>query len=70
MSLYTYSNISPPERVLIFGHLSDRDSTALLKAIAKSLQEGGIQVQHIIFTTFEEGQGGTTAIGINHKPFT
>ena len=57
------SNATPLTRILIFSHLSERDGVALLKCIAKTLQEGGIQIQHVILSTYEENQDGSVRIG-------
>jgi folylpolyglutamate synthase len=60
---------SDQERILIFSNKSDRDSFALLNAIAKALQYRNIKMQHVIFTTFKERQDGTTTIGMLIPPF-
>ncbi|KAG0650070.1 Folylpoly-gamma-glutamate synthetase [Hyphodiscus hymeniophilus] len=52
-----------PVRILIFAHNSDRDKTALLQSVADTLKLSSIQVQHVIFTTFEERHDGMTSIG-------
>lgn len=60
------SNIEPsayPTRVLVFGHRSDRNKTALIRSIVETLKDSGIYIQHVIFTTFEERRDGTTSIG-------
>ena len=54
---------TPPIRVLIFSHFSERDGAALLRCIAKCLQENTIQIQHVILTSYDERRNGTTRIG-------
>ncbi|KAL9119008.1 MAG: hypothetical protein Q9187_004435, partial [Circinaria calcarea] len=41
-------------------HISQRDGGALLKCIAQALQEDGVGVQHVIFSTYKKTQDGTT----------
>ena len=48
---------TPPTRVLIYAHISDRDGDAMLDRLLRSLT---VQVQHVIFTTYNE-QGATDA---------
>ena len=54
-----YSTNMPLTRILIFSQLSERDGTAILRCAAKTLQESGLQIQHVILTTYEERQDGT-----------
>lgn len=67
------SKILPVTRILIFSHVSERDGAAILKGVARGLQESGMQIQHVILSTYEERQDGT--VGINQcsnppkKPF-
>ncbi|KAL8821427.1 MAG: hypothetical protein Q9223_000530 [Gallowayella weberi] len=44
------------------GHISERDGAALLKNVAKALHKGGLQIQHVILSTYEERQDGTVSI--------
>ena len=53
-----------PTRILIFSHFSERDGTALLRCIAKSLQDSNIQMQHVILSTYDERRDGRSRIGI------
>ena len=48
------SDNNPPARVLIFSHQSFRDGAALLNCIKESLQECGVQMQHVIFAALEK----------------
>ncbi|KAL8856796.1 MAG: hypothetical protein Q9178_006633 [Gyalolechia marmorata] len=51
------SRTSPPcTRILIFSHISQRDGAALLKGVAEALRRGGLQIQHVILSTYEEQQ--------------
>ncbi|KAL9119551.1 MAG: hypothetical protein Q9187_003896 [Circinaria calcarea] len=61
------SNSSPLARILIFAHFSDRDRTALLKCVARSLQDSGIRAQHVIFSTYDERQDGVVRIGMAQR---
>jgi len=54
---------STATHVLIFSQFSTRDGTALLRSIAKSLQDNNIQMQYVIFTTYDERRDGQTRIG-------
>ncbi|MCJ1399172.1 hypothetical protein MMC11_002374 [Xylographa trunciseda] len=58
-SLEMQSQTPSLARILIFAHNSQRDGSALLKAVAASLQEGGIHLDHVIFTTYEVRQNET-----------
>ena len=62
--LTTSRNLVPPTRILIFSHFSERDGTALLRCIAKSLRDSNLQIQHVIFSTYDERRDGRTRIGI------
>ena len=44
-------------RILIFSHASERDEQALVKEIAMSLQDNGVQLHHVIFCKMEESKG-------------
>lgn len=58
------SNTSPPcTRVLIFSHISVRDGAALLKGVAQALHRGGVQIQHVILSTYEQQQDGAASMG-------
>ncbi|KAL2045242.1 hypothetical protein N7G274_002325 [Stereocaulon virgatum] len=46
------------QRILIFSQISDRDGASLLKIIAKTLQERGILIHHLILTTYHERLDG------------
>ncbi|KAI4282731.1 MAG: hypothetical protein L6R38_002735 [Xanthoria sp. 2 TBL-2021] len=57
------SSTSPPcTRVLIFSHISERDGAALLKGVAETLHRGGLQIQHVILSTYEERQDGAVSM--------
>ena len=58
------SDTTGSTHILIFSHFSARDGTALLRCIAKSLQDYNIQMQHVIFTSDDENRDGRTRIGI------
>lgn len=61
------TNVSDSERVLpsilIFSNLSERDGIGLLRHAATSLQEKGVLIKHVIFTTYNERRDGQTRIG-------
>ena len=57
------------QRILIFSHISDRDGASLLKIIAKTLQERGILIQHLILSTYYERLDGTSPPGSAHRTF-
>jgi len=59
-----FSITSPPTRILIFSNISARDGAALLNCIARSLRDGGIQIQHVILSTYEEREDGSVRIGM------
>ena len=59
-----FSTNIPLTRILIFSQLSERDGTAILRCAAKTLQESGLQIQHVILTTYEERQDGTIDISM------
>ena len=63
------SRTSPPcTRVLIFSHISERDGAALLKGVAEALHRGGLQIQHVILSTYQEQQDGAASMGTaNHQ---
>ena len=63
--LFVSRNIVPT-RILIFSHFSERDGAALLRCIAKSLQDSNLQIQHVILSTYSERRDGKTRIGIVH----
>jgi folylpolyglutamate synthase len=45
----------PVARTLIFSHINEtRDAVALLRSLAHSLKESGVQVDHVIFSTYDE----------------
>ncbi|KAJ5950463.1 Mur ligase C-terminal [Penicillium vulpinum] len=50
-------------RVLIFSHFSEeRDGVALVQCLAHSLSEHNAKPDHVIFTTYQEREDGTTRI--------
>ena len=57
------SSTTSVPRILIFSHISDRDGAALLRSIAKTLQERGILIQHLILSTYDERLDGSTPPG-------
>lgn len=59
-----FSTNMPLTRILIFSQLSERDGTAILRCAAKTLRESGLQIQHVILTTYEERQDGTIDISM------
>ncbi|KAI9736733.1 MAG: hypothetical protein M1834_000937 [Cirrosporium novae-zelandiae] len=59
------SGLFPRTRILIFSNFSERDGVALLSCIAKSLRENRMQLQHVIFSTYDERQDGITRIDKN-----
>ena len=63
------SRTLPYTRILIFSHISERDGAALLKGLAKALQRNGLQIKHVILSTYEERQDGAVSIGITHGRF-
>lgn len=63
------SRTQPYTRILIFSHISERDGAALLKDLAKALQRDGLQIKHVILSTYEERQDGAVSIGITHGRF-
>ncbi|KAH6670181.1 folylpolyglutamate synthase [Halenospora varia] len=54
-------------RILIFSQFSTRDGTRLLRSIAESLRDKNIQMQYVIFTTYDERRDGHTRIDRNLK---
>lgn len=44
-------------RILIFGHNSRRDLVALVRSIAKPLQDNDMQIQHVIFCKLDQSRG-------------
>lgn len=60
------SEIPPCTRILIFSHISERDGAALLKGVAEALHRGGLQLQHVILSTYEERQDGAVSMGTAH----
>jgi folylpolyglutamate synthase len=65
--LTSCSNVVAPTRILIFSQFSTRSGTALLRSIAESLQHNDIQMQYVIFTTYDERRDGQTRIGICYR---
>jgi len=49
--------------VLIFSHISERDGAAILRTVAKTLQENDVSVDHLVITTYEERLDGTQDLG-------
>lgn len=60
------SSTTSNPRILIFSHISDRDGAGLLRLIAKTLQERGILMQHLILSTYDERLDGGTPPGGAH----
>lgn len=58
------SRTPPHTRILIFSHISERDGAALLKGFAEALQKSGLQIQHVILSTYDERQDGSVSVGI------
>ncbi|KAJ5594687.1 folylpolyglutamate synthase, partial [Penicillium hispanicum] len=53
----------PRSRVLIFSHCSDqRDGEDLLESLSRALSEHDAKPDHVIFTTYQEREDGTTRI--------
>ena len=50
-------------RVLIFSHISERDGAAILQALAKTLRENDVLMDHLIISTYEERLDGTKGSG-------
>ncbi|KKZ63275.1 folylpolyglutamate synthase [[Emmonsia] crescens] len=51
-------------RVLIFSHFSeDRDGSDLVECLAHSLLKHNVSPDYVIFTTYQESEGGSTRIG-------
>lgn len=51
-------------RVLIFSHFSEqRDGVALVECLARALSEYNAKPDHVIFTTYQEREDGSTRIG-------
>ena len=64
------SRTNPPcPRILIFSHISERDGAALLKGVAEALHRGGLQIQHVILSTYEEQQDGAASMGTADQQF-
>ncbi|KUL81630.1 hypothetical protein ZTR_09654 [Talaromyces verruculosus] len=60
----TSARNSRKHRVLIFSHFSEeRDGVALVKCLAHTLSEHGAMPDHVIFTTYQERDDGSTRIG-------
>ncbi|KAL8969056.1 MAG: hypothetical protein Q9197_004549, partial [Variospora fuerteventurae] len=53
-------------RILIFSHISERDGAAILKGVAETLHRAGLQINHVILSTYEERQqdGGGAAVSM------
>lgn len=49
--------------MLVFSHISERDGAAILRTIAKTLQENYVSVDYLIITTYEERLDGTQDLG-------
>lgn len=50
--------------ILIFSQVSERDGAALLRTLVESLQERTCEMDHVIFSSYEERQDGTTRTGM------
>lgn len=56
-------------RVLIFSHFSEeRDGVDLLECLARALSEHNANPDHVIFTTYQERDDGSTRIGEKVSP--
>ncbi|KAI9726530.1 MAG: hypothetical protein M1834_009017 [Cirrosporium novae-zelandiae] len=54
------SNSASVPRALIFSQISDqRNGSAVLECLANSLQQNGIRMQHVVFTTYKQTQDST-----------
>ncbi|KAJ9492021.1 hypothetical protein VN97_g1183 [Penicillium thymicola] len=56
-----------PLRIIIFSHFSDRDGVELLRVIKESLDREGLEIKHLILTTYNERQERQTRIDRNLK---
>ena len=50
--------------ILIFSQVSERDGAGLLKILVESLQECTCEIDHVIFSSYEERQDGTIRTGM------
>ena len=46
-------------RIVVFSHLSTRDGPKLVRHLAESLKKSGMQIQHVIFSTYSRKPGST-----------
>jgi hypothetical protein len=65
MLTFTSEN-SLPTRILIFSQDSFRDTPVLLRSIAESFEESGIQMEHVIFVPVGEEGREAARHGITH----
>lgn len=65
MFVFFFANLCQSRyRVLIFSHFSEeRDGIELLKCLAYALPKHDAKPDHVIFTTYDEREDGTTRIG-------
>jgi folylpolyglutamate synthase len=49
------------QRILIFSHINElRNAAELLTNLGKALQSHDASVEHVIFSTYDESEGGTS----------
>jgi folylpolyglutamate synthase len=60
----TSSNTLSLPRTLFFSHIAEEDGTSVLTSMAKALRERNIEIQYVIFSTYDERKDGTFRIGI------
>jgi folylpolyglutamate synthase len=62
-------------RILIFSHINElRDAGGLLDSLAQAMKNLGLQIAHVIFTTYDESEESTslrepTNPGVFHRPW-
>jgi hypothetical protein len=54
-------------RTVIFSHFSDRDGMEILRIIKESLDSEGLEIEHMIFTTYAERKDRQAMIGMHVK---
>jgi hypothetical protein len=50
--------------MVIFSHFSDRDGVELLRVINESLDREGLEMEHMVLTTYTERQDTQARIGM------
>ncbi|QSS66628.1 hypothetical protein I7I51_02817 [Histoplasma capsulatum] len=63
-----YQSDTTPTRILIFSHFSTRNGIHLLRTLATSLRDKNIQMQNVIFSSYDERQDGRARIGNRFSP--